>query len=351
MKNMPNRKEREEIDNLTKQLKKLEEEVKIKDQRNKLTIERLKKQVAEAKEKNSELIEERNSIYMAVKGVSYEGQVNTYQNSEQVSEPQNTLLQPKQARDNIKFYEPMQDFADDKHEIDLNNISHSPQFGVRKAKVKDDSEDAKQYSEGRISDAEEAHEDNNSEYNQEDEQQEDEQQDNDEDELNVSDYDMKFLDKYHNDDDDSKRIVQENISNDGKIVRWYANQKKEIIFRKGVKKEIFPDGYTIVYFKNQDIKQTYPDGKIVYYFYEARTTQTTETNGINIFKFDNNQIEKHFPDGTKEIRFNDGTIKWIFADGEEECVFPDGSIQTISKEGVKTIEYRNGVREVKRAFD
>lgn len=49
---MPNRKEREEIDGLTKQLKKLEEEVKIKDQRNKLTIERLKKQIAEAKEKN-----------------------------------------------------------------------------------------------------------------------------------------------------------------------------------------------------------------------------------------------------------------------------------------------------------
>lgn len=311
---MPNRKEREEIDGLTKQLKKLEEEVKIKDQRNKLTIERLKKQIAEAKEKNGELIEERNNIFMAVKGVSYNGQINTFENIEHEAETQNTSQQTKQSRGNVKFYEPIQDYADDKHEIDLNNISHSPQFGVRKTKAKDDSEDMHHIDYNKNSDNEGEQEENNSDYNQEDEQQENEQHEveqheNDEDELNVSDYDMKFLDKYHNDDDESKRIVQENISNDGKIVRWYANQKKEIIFRKGVRKEIFPDGYTIVYFKNQDIKQTYPDGKIVYYFYEAKTTQTTETNGINIFKFDNNQIEKHFPDGTKEIRFNDGTIK------------------------------------------
>ena len=66
--------------------------------------------------------------------------------------------------------------------------------------------------------------------------------------------------------------------------------------------QIFPDGYTVVYFNNQDIKQTYPDGKVVYFFAEARTTQTTYTDNLQVFKFQNGQIEKHFPDGTKEIK-------------------------------------------------
>jgi len=40
-----------------------------------------------------------------------------------------------------------------------------------------------------------------------------------------------------------------------------------------VKKEIWPDGYMIVYFNNKDIKQTFPnETKVVYYFAEADTT-------------------------------------------------------------------------------
>jgi centromere protein J len=68
-----------------------------------------------------------------------------------------------------------------------------------------------------------------------------------------------------------------------------------------VRRETFPDGYTVVFFNNNDIKQTYPDARIVYYFAEARTTQTTYSDGLQVFKFSNQQIEKHFPDGTKEI--------------------------------------------------
>jgi len=68
-----------------------------------------------------------------------------------------------------------------------------------------------------------------------------------------------------------------------------------------VKREVFPDGYTIVYFNNNDIKQTYADSKVVYYFADAKTTQSTFPDGLQVFKFANNQVEKHFPDGTKEI--------------------------------------------------
>lgn len=40
---MPNRKEREEIEGYKQQIKKLTDEMKMKDQRNKLTLERAKK--------------------------------------------------------------------------------------------------------------------------------------------------------------------------------------------------------------------------------------------------------------------------------------------------------------------
>jgi len=47
---------------------------------------------------------------------------------------------------------------------------------------------------------------------------------------------------------------------------------------------VWPDGYTIVYFNNNDIKQTYPnETKVVYFFAQASTTQTTFDNGVKAF--------------------------------------------------------------------
>jgi len=67
-------------------------------------------------------------------------------------------------------------------------------------------------------------------------------------------YDLEFLDKYHSEDKNIKLIKQE-LSQDKKIIRLYDNGKKELIFPSGVRKEIFPDSYQIVYFTNNDIKQ------------------------------------------------------------------------------------------------
>ena len=56
------------------------------------------------------------------------------------------------------------------------------------------------------------------------------------------------------------RLLKEDKTLDGKIIREYQN-RKEIIFPKtGLRKEIYEDGYQIFYFKNKDIKQLYPDG-------------------------------------------------------------------------------------------
>ncbi|MCQ2820344.1 MAG: hypothetical protein MJ252_24010, partial [archaeon] len=50
-----NKKEREEIDALKEQVMKLQEEMRSKEQRNKLVLERLKKQLEDAQKKNTDL--------------------------------------------------------------------------------------------------------------------------------------------------------------------------------------------------------------------------------------------------------------------------------------------------------
>ena len=132
MKNLPNRKEREQIDALAKQLKDLEESMRMKEQRNRLTTERLKKQVIEAKEKYEELAEERDNIYLAVKGTKYDGDRVAFEDTnDQSNEPPvddaNTHVNPQ----HINFYHPM-DNEEEKNKVDLDDMSHSPQFGTRK---------------------------------------------------------------------------------------------------------------------------------------------------------------------------------------------------------------------------
>ena len=55
LRDFPSKKEREEIDNLKEQMMKLQEESKSKDQRNKLAIDRLKRQLEESIKKNENL--------------------------------------------------------------------------------------------------------------------------------------------------------------------------------------------------------------------------------------------------------------------------------------------------------
>ena len=106
------------------------------------------------------------------------------------------------------------------------------------------------------------------------------------------------------------RLVRQDITEDGKIIKQYENNKKEVIFpNSGLRKELFDDGYQVSYFKNKDIKQLYPDGKEVYLYAENNTVATKFPNGLRVFKFSNGQIEKNFPDGTKIVNYADGTVR------------------------------------------
>ena len=103
------------------------------------------------------------------------------------------------------------------------------------------------------------------------------------------DYDLVFPEEYHSDEAYKNLVlIDEVVSQEGKRQKFYESGKKEIIFPNGVKREVWLDGYQVVFFQNQDIKQTFPGGKIVYFFSEAKTTQTTFPDGLQVFKFQNN---------------------------------------------------------------
>ena len=46
---------------------------------------------------------------------------------------------------------------------------------------------------------------------------------------------------------------------DGKIIQYFDKNKKIINFKSDVRKELFDDGYQVVYFNNGDIKQIFPN--------------------------------------------------------------------------------------------
>jgi centromere protein J len=64
------------------------------------------------------------------------------------------------------------------------------------------------------------------------------------------DYSLKFPKEYHAKSAANSKVVEQIVGHDGKIQRMYQSGKKEVIFNNGVKRESFPDGYTIVYFNN-----------------------------------------------------------------------------------------------------
>ena len=72
--------------------------------------------------------------------------------------------------------------------------------------------------------------------------------------VDSTEYDLKLPDMYHCDDHQNTTVKSEVKNPDGKIQRIYLNGKKEVVFSNRVRRETFPDGYTIVHFTNGDIK-------------------------------------------------------------------------------------------------
>ena len=150
---------------------------------------------------------------------------------------------------------------------------------------------------------------------------------------NIEGYDFIIPEKYRN--KKNGKIIN-SINSEGKTINIYEDNKKEIIFKSGVRKEVFSDGYQLINFPNGDMKQKFvgKNQKIMYFYYETNTVQTTYRNGINIFKFSNGQIEKHYPDGSKYIIYTNGFRRRISKDGKEE-IFPSDEIDKNKNEDKK----------------
>ena len=143
------------------------------------------------------------------------------------------------------------------------------------------------------------------------------------------------------------KILSEEKLSDVKIIKKYQNNAKEIIFSSGVKKQIFEDGYQIIFFTNKDIKQIFPNGKSVYYFYDAKTTQTTYPNNLHVYKLQNGTIEKHYPNGTKEIISASKTLEKKTESKENAEKKEIKEKKKKEKTGAIIIERGDGTREIR----
>ena len=150
-------------------------------------------------------------------------------------------------------------------------------------------------------------------------------------ENNINGYDFVIPEIYRKNND--AELIN-SVEQDGKKINIYDNHKKEIIFKSGVRKEIFMDGHQLVHFPNGDMKQKFvgKEEKVIYYYNETNTVQTTYKNGLNIFKFSNGQIEKHYPDGSKFIIYTNGIKRKISKSGREEVFMPNDEKKGINKD-------------------
>jgi centromere protein J len=255
-----NKKDKEDIIQLKKRFQKFYEENKIKENNNKILIEKYKRQLDEA---NYQILKLNGEIT----------KLQTLQNNDEEEINHNIDKRKEKDKDSPKFVSKKGNNNKLKNEI--------------------------------IDGAEKINNDENNII-------EDESEEN---------YDLIFPEKYHK---QKYKLINSAKTEDGKKINFYDKNKKEIIFQSGVRKEIYFDGYQIIYFTNGDIKQIFPEKtKQVYFFNESKIIQTTIPDKIQVFKFENGQIEKHYINGIKEIIFPNGNIKKIYQDGTEENLYND----------------------------
>ena len=97
--------------------------------------------------------------------------------------------------------------------------------------------------------------------------------------------DFEFPDKYFNEKNEDNKIIKHQFELDGKNIIIYNSGKKDVIFPNRTRKEIFPDGYTLVTYSNGDIKEIIPNHKEIYYYKNDEVNQITFTDGNKYIKY------------------------------------------------------------------
>jgi hypothetical protein len=68
-------------------------------------------------------------------------------------------------------------------------------------------------------------------------------------------YDLILSEKYHPKNSQHGKLISNETLPNGKQVNFYENDKREYVFPSGNRREIYSDGYQIIYFHNKDMKQ------------------------------------------------------------------------------------------------
>ena len=122
--------------------------------------------------------------------------------------------------------------------------------------------------------------------------------------------------------------------------RVYESGHSEYVLTTGVRYEVYPNGYRVFFFPNQDVKQVFPDKKVTYYFAASDTTQISLPDGTEIFRFPHGQVEKYYPDGRVAVKYLDGT-RSFHHQNSHETVFPDGT-RLAKHKGVQQLTHPGG---------
>lgn len=101
----------------------------------------------------------------------------------------------------------------------------------------------------------------------------------------INELDLEFPKKYFDENNENHKIIKHQFELDGKTIKIFNSGKKEIIFPNATKKEIFPDGYTLVSYSNGDIKETIPNYKEIYYYKKDDVNQIVFSDGDKYIKY------------------------------------------------------------------
>ena len=106
----------------------------------------------------------------------------------------------------------------------------------------------------------------------------------------IHELDLTFPEKYTT-DPSLDTIIKQNFQQDGTIIKVFETGKKEILFSSGQKKEVFPDGYTIITYINGDLKQIIPNYKETYYYAKDKTLQVKFSDGTVYLKYRDGRVD------------------------------------------------------------
>lgn len=245
--NQSSKRDREEIDNLRKQLVQVKDDMSQKEKYQKSQIERLSRQCSDLRQENQELRDEIAHYDQSLRDTR-ENQFNKDFNNNQKQNSRQTGIggglmnkktEPKAQDGRNSSRQQLQSYVE---QAKKPQVKDKRQLFAKTSTLVEFENNEEQVQE-MINNHEDAQDDVRG--IEEVKQQQHPHQDAEDD-----DYEMKMPHLYHNDNQDNTTVQEDVQGNDGKIQRTYLNGKKEVIFSNGVRRETFPDGYTIVCFNN-----------------------------------------------------------------------------------------------------